>query len=90
MKDHNSLGLCSFVELIIDNCSCAFDPCYEVLDKKKTLKINIFTNKIGKGNLFSQNFINKHYIGLRLVAASPSANTLLEWVTGNATCHNIV
>ena len=74
----------------MDNCSCAFDPCYEVLDKKKTLQINIFTNKIGKVNFFSQNFINNHYIGLRLVAASPSTNTLLEWDTGNSTGHNVV
>ena len=32
-KYQNSLGLSSFGELIIYNCSYAFDPCFEVLKK---------------------------------------------------------
>ena len=38
-KNHNHLGLRSFVELIIDNCSYTFDPCFEVLDKKNLNKL---------------------------------------------------
>ena len=60
LKDHNSLGLSSSGELIIDYYQDAFDPGLEVLDENKPLQNNIFTNKIGK-DIFSQDFINNHY-----------------------------
>ena len=50
-KDHNSLGLIRFGELILDNLLSVFDPCFDALDKNKPSQINISTNTRGKGIL---------------------------------------
>ena len=36
----------------IYHCEYAFDPCFEVLDKKKILQTIISTNKRGKGSFY--------------------------------------
>ena len=49
LKHHIFPGLCSLGELVIDNCSCAFDPGFQVFDKNNHLQTNI--SPIKRGNI---------------------------------------
>ena len=61
-----------FGQMIIDNCSFAFYPSFEVLEENNPLQINISTNKGEKGDFW-------HITSIRTIIIQLS-KTRIVWV----------